>query len=59
MELREYRITFELYSSGNDFGELHEIPMCAKTLQDAISIFVEYIMKSEYKTIEIISVCRV
>ena len=58
ISLKEYRITFEVYKSGNEYPEIHEIPMVAKTLEDAVNMFVEYIKTPEYKTIEIIAIER-
>lgn len=58
ISLKEYRITFEVYKSDNEYPEIHEIPMVAKTLEDAVNMFVEYIKTPEYKTIEIIAIER-
>ena len=58
ISLKEYRITFEVYKSDNEYPEIHEIPMAAKTLEDAVNMFVEYIKTPEYKTIEIIAIER-
>lgn len=58
INLKEYRITFEVYKSDNEYPEIHEIPMVAKTLEDAVNMFVEYIKTPEYKTIEIIAIER-
>lgn len=58
ISLKEYTITFEVYKNNNEYGEIHEVPMTAKTLEDALSMFVEYIKTPEYKTIEIIAIER-
>lgn len=58
ISLNEYTITFEVYKNNDAYGELQEIPMTAKTLEDALSMFVEYIKTPEYKTIEIIAIER-
>lgn len=58
INLKEYRITFEVYKSGNEHPETHEIPMIARTLEDAVSMFVKYIKIPEHKTIEIIMIER-
>lgn len=58
INLKEFRITFDVYKSNNEYPETHEIPMTAKTLEDALEMFVEYIKTPEYKTIEIIAIER-
>lgn len=59
ISLKEYHITFEIYTTNNGYPEVHEIPMVAKSLEDALKMFVEYIKTPEYKTIEIIAIERV
>lgn len=59
ISLNEYRITFEVSTSTQGYPEIREIPMSAKTLEDALDMFVEYIKTPEYKTIEIIAIERV
>lgn len=58
ISLNEYTITFEVYKNNNEYGEIQEIPMTAKTLEDALSMFIEYIKTPEYKKIEIIAIER-